>query len=62
MKTYITGLEVYDEADDLVCALTAFEDTFEVKWRYNIPMAEHLRYVADLLDKKELSEPLKERE
>lgn len=51
MKTYITEAQVYDDVDCLICTLKAFdEETFTVEFKDAIPMAHHLRYVADLID------------
>ena len=62
MKTYITEMQVYDEANDLICTIKSFDDcTFEVKWKYDILMADQLRYVADLIDdKSNIYKPIEE--
>lgn len=55
MKALITEAQVYDEVNDLVCTLKAFnEESFCVTWNDDIPMVEHLRFVADLIESKSL--------
>lgn len=51
MKTFITEMQVYDEANDLICTIKGFDEcTFSVEWKCSIPMADQLRHVADLID------------
>lgn len=60
MKTYITELQIYDESNDLIATLKSFDDeSFTVEWKNDIPMAEHLRYVADLLENEMIYEEIK---
>ena len=55
MKTYITEIQVYDEANDLICTIKGFDEcTFEINWKHTILMADQLRYVADLIDDKSI--------
>lgn len=55
MKTYITEMQVCDEANELICIIKSFDDcTFEVKWKHTILMADQLRHVADLIDNKSI--------
>jgi hypothetical protein len=59
VKAIVTQLKVYDESDELIATLDAFdEDAFSVKWELSIPMADNLRFVADLIDSDEIRKPL----
>lgn len=59
MKTLITQCQVYDEANDLICTLDAFdEETFSIKWENGILLPEELEYVAKLVRNKRLYEDI----
>jgi hypothetical protein len=53
MTANITQIQVWDDSEDLVCTITAFDcDSYTVKWEHEIHTAEELRYVADLINSK----------
>ena len=55
MKALITQVQVYDEANDLICTLDAFDsESFTIKWNNDILLQKELEYVAKLIGSEQL--------